>query len=355
MSDIVCNINGVNYSGWKSVDITISMQTLAGVFNLGLTDNVVTGKPVSKTPTVIPLQSCAVKINGQLVITGWVDKVTPMIDAEDHTIIAQGRDKTGDLVDCSMIQSITQFLKLTADQIIGKICAPFGIPVTANVPVGDPITTFVVEQGATCLDVITKLCYMRQLLAISDGKGGLLLTTTGKANASTAIVEGVNLIKGQADYDTTQRFSQYIVKGQRQGDDLSTPTVNSAITGSYSDPIINRYRPILIMADGQVSAKDCNLRASWEAAIAIGRSIKYTITVNGWSQQDGTLWGINQLVQLQSPRLGVSGTFLISDVNFKLDENGELTILTITDPRAYTLQSKALIKSAALQKSNPYL
>lgn len=356
MSDVVCNINGTNYSGWTSVDITISMQTLAGVFNLGLTDNVVTGQPISPTPTVIPLQSCAVSINGQLVITGWVDKVTPMIDSEDHTIIAQGRDKTGDLVDCSMIQPVAQFFGLTVDKIITIICQPFGIPVSVgqNVNVGDPITVFVVEQGATCIEVITKLCYLRQLLAISDGKGGLTLTTTGKTQASTSIVEGINILKGQADYDTTQRFSQYLVKGQKQGDDLSTPTTNTGIVGQYNDPVINRYRPMLIMADGQVSINDCNLRASWEASIAIGRSKKYTITLNGWAQQDGTLWGINTLVQLQSARLGVSGTFLISDVNFKLDENGELTILTITDPHAYTIQSKALIKSAGLQKSNPY-
>jgi prophage tail gpP-like protein len=53
--------------------------------------------------------------------------------------------------------------------------------------------------------------------------------------------------------------------------------------------------------------------------------------------------------------LGVDDALLISQCEFKLDENGELTILTLTSPEAYTLNSTKLIKSNAQQRSNPYI
>lgn len=357
MSDIVLNIGGTNYSGWTSMDLTISMETLSGVFNLSLTDNIgATNKPVKLSPTVRPGQTCVVTLNGETVITGYIDKVTPLIDANTHTIIIQGRDKTGDLVDCSMTQPINQWKSLTIDQIITRICQPFGISVTTNASVGAPFENFVVEQGSSCFEIIQKLCYMRQLLAISDGKGGLLLTTAGTDTANVALVEGINIKAGQADYDFSQRFSQYLCKGQKQGDDFTAPSDNTEPTGSFEDSIVSRYRPLMIIAEGQANIQDCTQRAQWEGAIRRGKSQKLVITVNGWSQRPNTsLWGINKLVAIQSILLGVSDSLLISQCEFKLDENGELTLLTLTSPEAYTLNTTSLIKSGANQRANPYL
>ena len=356
MSDIVLTIAGVSYSGWASLDLTITMESLAGSFNLSLTDKInPSNKPVKLSPTIKPGVTCSVKLNDQLVITGYIDKVTIIYDANTHTIVIQGRDKTGDLVDCSMTQEINQWKGLTIDQIVTRICQPFNIPVSINVSAGDPFNSFVVDQGATCFEIIQKLCYMRQLLAISDGKGGLLLTTAGTDKATTAIVQGQNIKSAQADYDYSQRYSIYLCKGQQQGSDLSSPINNTGNFGEYDDPVIKRYRPLMIIADGQASTADCTQRAKWQGAIARGKSRKLNVTVNGWSQQDGNLWGINKLVSINSSLLGVQDDLLISSCNFKLDENGEISVLTLTDAEAYTLISESLIKSAGLLKSNQYL
>lgn len=356
MSDIVLNVDGTNYSGWTSLDVTISMETLSGVFNLSLTDNIgLTTKPIKLSPTVKPGQTCTVSLNGSIVITGYIDKVTPMIDASTHTIIIQGRDKTGDLVDCSMIEPINQWKGLSILQIVTRICQPFGIPVEADADVGAVFDSFVIEQGSSCFEIIQKLCYMRQLLAISDGKGGLLLTTSGTDAATTDLLEGENIKQGQADYDFTQRYNKYLCKGQKQGDDLSTPADNTANYGEYDDSVITRYRPLMIIAEGQASIADCTQRAKWEGAIRRGKSRRMTFTVNGWSQGDGTLWGVNKLVNVQSVLLGVSDKLLISQCQFRLDESGELTVLTVTSPEAFSLNSSSLIKSGAQQKSNPYI
>nr|WP_249942232.1 hypothetical protein [Escherichia coli] len=43
------------------------------------------------------------KINGQTVISGWLDQVNQSISATRYQITISGRDKTGDLVDCSAV------------------------------------------------------------------------------------------------------------------------------------------------------------------------------------------------------------------------------------------------------------
>jgi prophage tail gpP-like protein len=353
MSEIVLNVGGTNYSGWTSVDVTISMETLSGVFNVSMTDNIGTSdKPLRQSPSVKPGQTCSVSINGETVITGYVDKVIPMITSTTHTIVIQGRDKTCDLVDCSMIQSTNQWKGLTIDKIITRICSPFGIPVTIDADAGAAFETFVVEQGSSCFEIIQKLCYMRQLLAISDGKGGLLLTTSGTDTAKTSLIEGFNIKEGQANYDFSERYKTYLCKGQKQGDDFSTPENNTQNAGQYEDSVVDRYRPLLIIAEGQASIADCTQRAKWEGAIRRGKSRKLLITVNGWTQDGSTLWGINKLVAVQSVLLGVGDTLMISQCQFRLDENGEITILTVTSPEAYTLNTTGIKTN---QKSNPYI
>ncbi len=353
MSEIVLEVDGANYTGWTSVDISISMETLSGVFSISMTDLIGDDeKPIRQSPIVKPGQTCSVKINGEKVITGFIDKVIPVITATSHTIVIQGRDKTCDLVDCSMTESINQWKGLKIDQIIKRICAPFGIPVRINTDAGLAFETFVVEQGASCFEIIQKLCYMRQMLAISDGKGGLLLTKSGTDSALVSLLEGVNIKEGQATYDFSERYSTYICKGQKQGDDFSTPVDNTQNFGQYNDVVVKRYRPLVIIAEGQASIADCTKRAKWEGAIRRGKSRKLQITVNGWTQNGQVLWGINKLVAVQSVLLGVSDMLLVSQCEFRLDESGEITVLTVTSPESYTLNTTSV---KANEKGNPYI
>lgn len=355
MSEIVLKIDGKSYVGWKSIDATISMENLSGQFSVEISDNIANGnKPVRALPTIRPGLECEVYINDQVIITGYIDKVMPVISAENHTIVVQGRDKTGDLVDCSMTESTNQYLGLKIDQITKRICSPFGIPVKLGdgADAGAIFDNFLIEQGSTCFEAIQKLCYMRQLLAISDGRGGLLLTKSGTEKITTGLFQGVNIKQGEASYDFSERFSYYICKGQKQGDDNSTPETVANNSGAYTDEVVPRYRPLLVIAEGQADISTCTKRAKWEGAIRRGKSRRFTITVNGWSLGAESIWEINKLVQLKSELLGVDDTLLISQVNFKLDNNGEITVLTLTSPESFTIDGRAATDKV---KTNPYL
>ena len=252
MSEILLVIDGNRYAGWKAIDTTISMENLSGQFAATISDVIgKDNKPIRALPTIRPGLACEVYINNQVIITGYVDKVMPVISPDNHSIVVQGRDKTGDLVDCSMTQSTNQLKNLTIDQIVKRICDPFSIPVSIDADAGEPFTNFLVEQGSSCFETIQKLCYMRQMLAISNGRGGLKLTKSGTEKLGTDLIEGFNIKFGEASYDFSERFSDYYCKGQRQGDDSSTPETVASNVGHQNDPVVTRYRPLLVIAEGQ--------------------------------------------------------------------------------------------------------
>lgn len=333
MSEVTLLINSTQYSGWKTVSIDTSIETLSGTFNLNLTSRTGQNIPVN----IKPMDECSVAIDGNVLITGYVDIVNLAIDATTHTIQIVGRDKTSDLIDCSVINGTGQYKNLKLEQIVTRICEPFGISVTTDVTTGDPFVTFNIEQGSTAIEAIQKLCNARQCLAMSDGQGGVLITRAGNAQTGTPLIEGINIKSGTANYDYSQRFSQYVVKGQVQG--LDTLDVNS-ISGNMAsaiDPGVIRYRPFVVVADGQANRSDCQKRAAWEYSTRKGRSRRFSISTNGWLEalNQKELWRINRIVFVQSNALAVYDKLLIVGINYSLDESGETTTLSLTSADAY--------------------
>lgn len=342
-------INDKMYGGWLDVSVSISIENLAGSFTLSLTDRW-TGQ--DEQVVIRPTDSCVVLINDTVVITGYVDAVNLTLDGSNHTITITGRDKTADLIDCSIINGTGQYKNLNLQQIATRICEPFGIEVVATVNTGAIFTTFNVEQGSTAYESLQKLCSARQCLAMSDGSGNLLITRTGEIDASTPIVEGINMKSGTAAYDNSLRYNKYIVKGQLQGLDDGDVETTAGNMATSTDDGIARYRPLVVVADGQANSADCQKRADWERNTRKGRSRRYSVVTSSWLQAlGGELWQLNQLVTLQSQALGVFDKLLIVGITFSLDTSGELTTLELTSPDAYmTIETLPVDEDL-----NPYL
>lgn len=341
MSEISLLINSTKYSGWKQASIDISIENLSATFQLSLTDR----WSNDSAPVVIkPTDACELKIDNQTLITGYIDIVNLNVDASNHGITIAGRDKTSDIIDCSIINGTGQYKNLTLTEIVSRICEPFNIEVQAEVDTGEPFPTFNVEQGSTALESIQKLCAARQCLAISDGGGGLIITRAGTEKIETNLLEGVNILSGIASYDYTLRYNKYIVKGQQQGNDNLDVDSISGNSATVTDSGVVRYRPLVVVADGQSSRNDCSTRANWELNTRKGRSRRFTITVVGWQQPNGELWTINKLVFINSRYLGVYDNLLICAINFSIDSNdGQITTLTLTSPDAYlTIQTESI-------------
>lgn len=349
-SIVYLNVNGNSYTGWKAININLSLENLSGSFYLEMAERGGESGAI-QTGYIRPGDPCTISINGKVIITGYIDKLAPSYDAKVHAIGIYGRDRAGDLVDSSVIDITGQFKQQKIEAIIKTICAPFNISVTTDVDTGKYLETFSIDQGATVFQTIQKLCNMRQVLCVSDGKGGIKITRAGDGTAYTALIEGQNILAGRAEYDFSERYQTYLVKGQKQMFDSETPQVAAESEGRFVDDGIKRYRSLLVIADGQVDTAVCQEIAKWESRVRVGKSAQLNITVASFNDGANDIWGINRMVQIQSPLLYVNGSLLISGVNFRLSDEGETTELALTSREAFETMDISKLKKSQM---NPF-
>jgi prophage tail gpP-like protein len=193
-----------------------------------------------------------------------------------------------------------------------------------------------VDPGDSAFEALERACRLAGVLAVSDGKGGILLTRAGAARASTALVEGQNIKGARFQYDSGGRFARYLVTGQRQGTDDDYGLAAAMVQGSARDATVRRgARVLMVRAEAGVTPAQAASRAQWEATVRAGRATSGRITVPGWTQADGTLWPVNALVAVRSRSLGIDGQLLITEATYRIDEGGTTTELTVRPPGAY--------------------
>ena len=104
----------------------------------------------------------------------------------------------------------------------------------------------------------------------------------------------------------------------------------SGLKIEVNDQQVSRYRPMVIIADDNLTGTSGYQRAMWEMKRNNAEAKKATAKVQGWQRDDGSLWLPNELVLLDAPDLGIQGEErLIVDVEFSLDDQGG-TVTTLT-------------------------
>lgn len=332
MTDLTLRVDSQDYSGWKSLRVYKSLENISGSFDLELTDRWFLDQA---SISLKPGQSCELLLQEEALLKGWVESLEWELGRESHVLRIGGRDKTGDLVDCSIVNGTGEWRNLKLEDLIQALVEPFGIQVRATFDTGAPIKRFNAEQGMTVLEAAQKLCQLKACLALADGEGNLVLTRSGQNINSTVLVEGQSLLSVVASYDFQERFSEYLVKGQSSSDDGLEATVLTSSKGKAVDDRIGRHRPFLLLSDGETSLVDAKEKARWEAALRRGRSQSFRVSLPGWTDQEDKVWQLNELVKLKSPSLRVEQELLISGLSFRLDSSGTFTDLELKPKEAY--------------------
>ena len=335
---------GRSYAGWQEMRLQLGMDQCAGGFALRVSERW-TGQEEDRA---IPAgEHCEVQIDGETVITGYVDSVRMQMDAGRHSVEVAGRDATADLVDCSAVRNAGQWRGLRIEQIAAELAAPFGVAVRAEVDTGKALASFALQEGETVFEAIERAARIRALLLVSDGKGALVITRAGASRIATPLVMGENILEARVALDMRDRYSTYVVKGQAPGSDFFNGTAAAQIKALAYDPGVTRYRPLIITNDAPDLAATLSQRALWEANVRAARSHDIEVTVQGWRHANG-LWRPNALVPVRAEALRVDADLMIASVSFGLDERGTTTTLRLTRADAYTvLPMKASTGAAA--------
>lgn len=327
--DVRLHVSGQLFGGWKSINIRRGMSQVAGTFELGLTERWKgqdTPRPIKRG------QSCKVSVDGQVVVTGYVDDANIDYDDKSHSITVTGRDATGDLVDCSAPSK--QFSLFTLVEIAEQLCQPFGVGVINATETGKPFQRMKNDEGDTVFETLESAARVRAVLLLSDGKGNLVLSRASNKRISTRLVLGENIKAGQLNSSDKDRYSEYTVKGQTVGTDDWSGEAAAHPEGKATDKSITRHRPLTILSEDQTDQASAQERAEWERNVRFGRSQTVTYTVRSWFHESG-LWAPNVLVAVEDAFLGLDCDLLLTEVALILDKDGSRTELTLCPRETY--------------------
>lgn len=327
--DVQLIVDGQALTGWEEVEVARSLEAISGSFSLKASDP--GGWPVE------PQSACEVLLEGETVITGFVDAVRVSLAPKQHDIEISGRDKAGDLVDCSATNQPGQWDDIDLYNLVAQLCDPFLITVVQDVDVGDNFDSFALQPGESVHEAIERACRLRAVLATSDGLGRVILTRAKQEGTAVDLVYGKNLEGVQLTIDDAGRYRSYIVRGQHQGSDEEDPEDAAGAEGKAQDEGARAGRTLIVIAEGQVDDSKAQQRAAWEATVRAARSRPVSAVVTGWRQvPGGPLWQPNQLVNIHVPLLRLDQEMLVVSTRMRRAlSGGTTTELGLVRPDAY--------------------
>ena len=368
---VTLKIGGTRFLGWQSIEVTRNLEELAGDFVVTARDDVRAIQTLHYATLddlffVRPGPQCEISLDGELVLKGYVEKVSPNIDGDMAFVTIQGRDATGDLVDCAAApDGPGEYRDIDLKTYAERIAGPFGIPVIADVDPGRPFARAPVEVAETALSAIEGHARARGILVLSDGIGNLRLTRTGADRAPAGLSLPGNMLRSSGEFTTTERFSETHVKGTAEkahgkrgavpktvgigaGDpaapqgSAATQRERAALSGhgvAYDEEVA-RYRPRVIPTRHQPDALSPQDEALWHMRQARGRSETHETEVLDWRAPAGTgaLWKPNQMASVDDAFLGVNRDMLISGVTYIFDDRGARTGITVKSPETHDLK-----------------
>ncbi|MDD2794358.1 phage baseplate assembly protein [Acidocella sp.] len=370
-TDLELIAGGVSYTGWTQVSVSRGMDACASAFSLTCPERFASA--ASPVP-LRPFTPVVLRHAGQTLLTGFIFGYRASFGVGKHEAIITGRSATAQLVDCTPDIPAGQYQGYTLAAIARAVCQIFGLTAKLQTTLANTaLADSTLERGETAFRFIDRLATICGVLAYDDETGALVLGNAGADRAAGALVEGVpgGIIEATVTDDCAERFSIYIVKGQSgicaaagasgfpsgagdaaPGSDatpsLITPSSGEVLTQQRAvavDPGVPIYRPKIIMAEGQLTQAQMQLRANWQRSYHYGHSLTAEITVPGWVQPDGTLWRINQMVPVRAPGMGMDEDLLILKLEWTYSlDGGHHTKITV-GPVDGAIPSPALLKT----------
>ena len=102
---------------------------------------------------------------------------------------------------------------------------------------------------------------------------------------------------------------------------------------------------MIFIAESSVDTAQAQQRAEWEATRRLAEGMSVEVSVQGWRQQNGILWGANQLHRVKSESLRINQDLLTLAVR-RVQSIGTGTVTNLTFVRPDTFNPKPEISKA---------
>jgi prophage tail gpP-like protein len=274
-------------------------------------------------------REAAVYIAGQLLIRGYLYKVSPKIDSRGRVIDLAGWSFTADAVD-STIKPPLEESNVTLEERARSLLEPMGIEVIFFADEDPPFKRVTANEEDKIFDHLADLAKQRGMLFTSTAQGRALFTQTIAVDPSGSVVEDFPpYMEVSIDFDGRERFNAYRVTA-------SSPKKNSKVEVSIDDKVPRSRFTVLSANDNEEN--DLQKTADWARSKALADAMTINFPVNSWFTPLGTLWEPNTIFTVISPTIFAPNgfDFLIRSVEFILGEDGATAVLGLVPPSVYT-------------------
>ncbi|MEE8341958.1 MAG: hypothetical protein V3S42_04535 [Candidatus Neomarinimicrobiota bacterium] len=357
---IAIEVEGSRFEGFTTASVTKSLDTLSGSFSFDATKQQLINLPFSVG------QACQIFVQDKKIITGFIDIVSVNYSRDEHLINIQGRDKTSDVIDSTIGESVEFTGNISLAEIITMTLSNVGI---SGINVTDSVGTLDLfngseiesgEVGESVFDFIERLARKRQVLLNSDGDGNIVISRSSSQIVDETIVNqenSGNILSGTISYNSTNRFNRYIVRSQDNNTGLSLFGKSVDQEKSYNrkgesiDEDIRDSRVLNVIAGESYTDNDSLNRAKWEQNIRRVQSTDYSAVVQGFFRgESNEIWQENVLVQIKDSFAGLNGIMLLNSLNYSFSiDSGSRTTLNFIDRDAYKIEAD---KPAVTKRSN---
>lgn len=339
-------VKGKQYSGFMAMTAKISIDTLCNSFSLQ------SGPGVNaKIPFSID-DECVIYVDGEPVVTGFIEIINGYGDSSSAILNVIGRDKTCDLLDSS-IGTLADIkppmsLKRVVELVISHIGSDIDVQDMAGAFFDQGEDLIAPEPGDNAFEFLEKIARKKSVILSSNSEGDVVLYSANAKNIKASVINkptdpGHNVLTYSFEYNKTQRFNRYESVGnvninllQLLGKIQPSKVVDQR--GFVTDKSVREGRQFIIARENPGSSSSMSDRATWESDFRRARSRQYSATLSGYRNQVGDIWTPNTIIKVVDERAAIDDYMLINYVTFRFDQDGRKTELGLINKDAYKLK-----------------
>ncbi len=341
---ILIRVNGVEYAQYLSATVNISFETLANDYSFTATSN--SGFPPFKKGDLVEMI-----VDGEKVCTGFIEKVEGSFSASSHRITYSGRDKTADFID-SNIDVLGDLKDLTLKQLLEKMISNIGSSLKV-IDTVNPKVFNVAEDiikcipGDNCFNKASEFAKKRQVFLTSDGDANIVIANSEPVDTGSLLQhkinsESNNVLDASWVLTDESRYNRYSLRSQLDPVGLAlVPSPDIATASNQSGGIIldNEIRigRQFVAVKSKYSSEELKKLSEWTKKIRKARGSTYTATVQGYRNNSGSLWDVNQLATIDDDFADISRKMSVSSLQFNYSESGSLTTLNFVEKDAFII------------------
>ena len=326
-------INGKTHGQWTNYDIVSDLLTPADDFSVTL------GRPVDAKPDAVRAgDKVEVRVGGDTVLSGRIDRVQTVTEKGGKTLTIQGRDDAGVLLDCSAPLFNAQDMDL--NQIIEKIVKPLGLAkIRIDAAKTDKTHKVQIEPGSRAWDALLEYAEANGLWPWLEPDGTLVIGGPDYTAAPVAELvlrtngQNNNIKRLEVNRDMAARYSEVTVLAQSHSG-------KNNIKATAKDESVKLHRPLIVTEPDIDSQAQAQRKAKKRLADSRLEGLTITATVQGHRTDDGTLWQPGQRINVLSEPDGIDAVYFLMARTFVGGRGqGTETILTLKEDGAWVLDA----------------